>query len=250
MVHWPRYASEAFKGKSKNGIYGDALEEIDWSTGEIIKALKELGIDDNTLVIFTSDNGADGGGSNEPLRNEKGTTYEGGMRVPCVMRFPGKIPEGAVCGQVCSAMDFLPTIVRLAGAQIPTDRKIDGKDIWPLMSGMIGAKSPHEAFYYYQLDQLQCVRSGRWKLHLPMGNKKINWGEPEGKTPLKLYDLQNDIHEDHNVADKHPDIVNRLLALADKMKQDIGDAGVKGENQRPAGWVKDPKPQLLKTDNQ
>jgi arylsulfatase A-like enzyme len=246
MVHWPRHASEAFKGKSANGIYGDALEEIDWSTGEIVKALKELGIDDNTLIIFTSDNGADGGGSNAPLRNEKGTTYEGGMRVPCVMRFPGKIPAGTVCREVCSTIDFLPTLARLAGDEPPKDRKIDGKDIWPLMSGTPGATSPHEAFYYYQIDQLQCVRSGRWKLHLPMEMKKSNWEDPVGKTPLQLYDLKTDIHEDHNVADEHPDVVSRLLALAEKMRKDIGDAGVKGQNQRSAGWVKNPRPQLLK----
>lgn len=246
MVHWPRHASETFKGKSANGIYGDAVEEIDWSTGQIIKALKELGIDDNTLVIFTSDNGADGGGSNEPLRNAKGSTYEGGMRVPCIMRFPGKIPAGRVCRQVCSAMDFLPTMARLCGTEPSKDRKIDGKDIWPLMSGKPGARSPHEAFYYYQIDQLQCVRSGKWKLHLPMEMKKTNWEESEGKTPLQLYDLKNDINEDHNVADEHPDVVRRLLALAEKMRKDIGDAGVKGENQRPAGWVKEPRPQLLK----
>jgi arylsulfatase A-like enzyme len=200
------------------------------------------------LVIFTSDNGGSGGSSNAPLRNEKGTTYEGGMRVPCLMRFPGKIPAGMVCREVCSAMDFLPTLARLSGAAPAKDRKIDGKDIWPLMSGAPGAKSPHEAFYYYQLDQLQCVRSGRWKLHLPMEMKKRNWGDPEGKTPLQLYDLKTDIHEDHNVADEHPQVVSRLLALAERIKQDIGDAGVKGQNQRPAGWVKNPRPQLLKKE--
>jgi arylsulfatase A-like enzyme len=246
MVHWPRHASKAFEGKSVNGIYGDVVEEIDWSTGQIIKVLKELGIDGNTLVIFTSDNGADGGGSNEPLRNAKGSTYEGGMRVPCIMRFPGKIPAGRVCRQVCSAMDFLPTMARLCGTEPSKDRKIDGKDIWPLMSGKPGARSPHEAFYYYQIDQLQCVRSGKWKLHLPMEMKKTSWEESEGKTPLQLYDLETDIHEDHNVADEHPDVVSRLLAIADKMKKDIGDAGLKGKNLRPAGWVKEPRPQLLK----
>lgn len=248
MVHWPRHASEAFKGKSANGIYGDAVEEIDWSTGEIIKVLKEIGIDSNTLVIFTSDNGADGGGSNEPLRNEKGSTYEGGIRIPCVMRFEGKIPAGMLCHEVCSAIDFLPTMARLSGTEPAKDRKIDGKDIWPLISGMPGAKSPHEAFYYYQIDQLQCVRSGKWKLHLPMEVKKRNWGEPEGKTPLQLYNLKTDIHEDHNLADEHPDVVSRLLALAETMKKDIGDAGMKGRNQRPAGWVKEPRPQLLKKE--
>ncbi|MHC4215580.1 MAG: arylsulfatase, partial [Planctomycetota bacterium] len=126
------------------------------------------------------------------------------------------------------------------------DRKIDGKDIWPLMSGKPGAISPHEAFYYYQVDQLQCVRSGKWKLHLPMEMKKTIWEESEGKTPLQLYDMETDIHEDHNVADEHPDVVSRLLALAEKMKKDIGDVGMKGKNQRPAGWVKESKPQLMK----
>jgi arylsulfatase A-like enzyme len=246
MIHWPRHASKAFKGKSANGIYGDALEEVDWSTGQIIKNLKELGIDDNTLVIFTSDNGADGGGSNAPLRDYKGTTWEGGMRVPCVMRFGGKIPAGRVCRQVCSTIDLLPTLTSLSGGAAPRDRIIDGKDIRPLMSGVAGARSPHEAFYYYQIDQLQCVRSGRWKLHLPMEKKKRNWGQPEGKTSLQLYDLKNDIHEDHNVADEHPDVVNRLLALAQKTRKDIGDVGAKGKNQRPPGWVKEPRPQLLK----
>ncbi len=252
MVHWPHHASEAFKGKSANGIYGDAVEEIDWSTGEIIKTLKELGIENNTLVIFTSDNGGAGEeSSNLPLRAGKGSTYEGGMRVPCVMRFPGKIPAGKVCREVCSTMDFLPTMARLSGAETPKDRKIDGKDIWPLMSGTPGATSPHEAFYYYMKDQLQCVRSGKWKLHLPL-EFTVNscWEEPGGKTPLQLYDLERDIHEDHNVADMHPDVVSRLLALAEKMRNDIGDTGMPGQNQRPAGRVKEPKPQLLKISNQ
>jgi len=141
-------------------------------------------------------------------------------------------------------------MARLSGTEPPKDRKIDGKDIWPLMSGSPGASSPHEAFYYYQMDQLQCVRSGRWKLHLPMESKKTNWGDPVGKTPLQLYDLKTDIHEDHNVADEHPEVVRRLLSLAAEMKKDIGDAGVKGRNQRPAGWVKNPRPQLLKKSNQ
>jgi arylsulfatase A len=251
MVHLPLHASEDFKDKSANGIYGDATEEIDWSTGEIIKVLKEQGIEENTLIIFTSDNGSTGrsGGSNAPLRGNKGQTDEGGMRVPCVMKYPGKIPAGSICSEVSGTIDFLPTIATLSGADIPKDRIIDGKNIWKLMTGASGAKSPHEAFYYYQMDQLQCVRSGKWKLHLPMESKKRNWGEPEGKTPMKLFDLTRDIHEDHDLFTQHPEVVERLLKLAERMKHDIGDLDKKGVNQRPAGWAQQSQPQLLKAND-
>ncbi len=248
MVHLPLHARQEFKGKSHNGIYGDAVEEIDWSTGEIIKTLKDLGIDDNTLIVFTSDNGSTGedGGSNGPLRGQKGCTDEGGMRMPCIMRYPGKIPAGKVCTEVSGTIDLLPTLAGLCGSEAPRDRKIDGKNIWPLMSGEPGAGSPHQAIFYYQMDQLQCVRSGKWKVHLPLGSKKRNWGEPEGTTPLKLFDLETDIHEDRDVSAEHPEVVSRLVELAEEMKQDIGDVALKGKNQRPAGWVTTPKPQLLK----
>lgn len=248
MVHLPLHASANFKGKSANGLYGDATEEIDWSTGEIFKTLKDLGLDDNTLVIFTSDNGSTGqnGGSNVPLRGRKGRTDEGGMRIPCLMRFPGKIPANSLCSEVTGTIDLLPTLAALSGAHVPKDRIIDGKNIWNLMTGATDAVSPHEAFYYYQMDQLQCVRSGKWKLHLPMESKKRNWGDPEGKTPMRLYDLTNDIHEDHDLSEEHPDVVERLLKLAQDMRQDIGDLDKAGINQRPAGWVETPQPQLLK----
>lgn len=248
MVHLPLHASADFKGQSANGIYGDATEELDWSTGEILKTLSSLGIDKNTLVIFTSDNGSTGnnGGSNVPLNGRKGRTDEGGMRVPCVMRYPGRIPANTVCSEVSGTIDLLPTLAALSGGAIPQDRIIDGRSIWPLMTGAANAESPHEAFYYYQMDQLQCVRSGKWKLHLPMASKKRNWGKPEGETPLKLFDLVSDIHEDHDVSAQHPDVVKRLLKLADKMRYDIGDLDQAGENQRPAGWVDTPQPQLLK----
>jgi arylsulfatase A-like enzyme len=247
MVHWPHHASDAFRGKSANGIYGDVVEEIDWSTGKIIKALKELDIDENTLVIFTSDNGGTGISSNGPLRSFKGSIYEGGMRVPCVVRYPGKIPAGTVCREMCSTMDLLPTLAGLAGAAPPEDRVIDGKDIWPLMSSTPGATTPHEAFFYYKKAQLQCVRSGRWKLHLPLEFTVSGcWENPEEGRDLRLYDLRADIHEDHNVAAAHPEVVSRLLALADEMRSDIGDAGVPGPNRRPPGSVENPKPLLLK----
>jgi len=247
MPHNPVHSSEKFRGKSANKGYGDSVEEIDWSTGEILTALAKLGIDDRTLVVFTSDNGASNrfGGGNGPLRGHKGSTWEGGMREPCVMRWPGKIPTDKTCDELSSTMDLLPTFARLAGTKPPRDRVIDGKDIWPLMAGRKGAKSPHEAFYYYQMDQLQAVRSGRWKLHLPMKMKKRNWGKGIPNTPLQLYDLKADIGETNNVAAEHPDVVKRLLTLAERAREDLGDVNRKGKGQRPAGWVKSPKPLLF-----
>lgn len=247
MPHNPVHASEKFRGKSANGGYGDTVEEIDFSTGVILATLKKLGIDDQTLVIFTSDNGASNrfGGGNGPLRGHKGSTWEGGMREPCIVRFPGNIPAGKTCDQIATTMDLLPTFAGLAGTKAPTDRIIDGKDIWSLMKGKKGAKSPHKAFYYYQIDQLQAVRSGPWKLHLPLKTKRRNWGKPIPNSPLQLYNLDADITEKNNVADKNPDVVKRLFALAEKARDDLGDLNRKGKNQRPAGWIENPKPLLL-----
>jgi arylsulfatase A len=247
MPHNPVHAGDQFRGKSANGRYGDAVEEIDFSTGQILATLKNLNLDDRTLVVFTSDNGASDrfGGGNSPLRGHKGSTWEGGMREPCIVRWPGKIPPGKTCDEVATTMDLLPTFARLAGAKPPQNRIIDGKDIFPLVSGQKGAKSPHEAFYYYQIDQLQAVRSGNWKLHLPLKPKKKNWAAPIPESPLQLYDLKANIAETTNVADRHPDVVKRLLALANKARDDLGDLNRKGKNQRPAGWVESPKPLLL-----
>ncbi len=247
-VHLPLFPGAPFQGKSKDGAYGDWVEEVDWSTNEILKKLKELNIDRETLVWFTSDNGSkrEKQGSNLPLRGRKGQTDEGGMRVPCIVRWPGKIPADQTCGEVTGTIDVLPTLAVLAGGQAPTDRIIDGKNIWPLLSGEEDAVSPHEAYFYYQMDQLQAVRSGKWKLFVAMESKKRNWGKPEGKTPLKLFDLETDIHEDHNVADQHPDVIKRLLALADNAREDLGDTDRPGKNQREAGWVDRGEALLLK----
>jgi len=249
MPHNPVHSSDAFRGKSANKGYGDCVEEIDWSTGQILETLKNLGIDENTLVVFTSDNGAASrwGGSNLPLSGFKGSTMEGGMREPCVIRWPGKIPAGKSCDELACTMDLLPTFAKLAGTKPPTDRIIDGKDIQPLMRGKKDAKSPHEAFYYYFRDQLQAVRSGKWKLHLertqkPRGNQKSR------KIPAKLYDLNADIAEKKNIAENNPDVVKHLLALAEKAREDLGDADRKGENQRPAGLTVTPKPLVMAQD--
>jgi arylsulfatase A-like enzyme len=209
---------------------------VDWSVGQILRTVKQLGIDEKTLVIFTSDNGpwlskGDHGGSAKPLRDGKFATYEGGMREPCVMRWPGKIPAGMVCSEMATTMDFLPTLARLAGAKAPADRIIDGKDIWALMTDP-KAKTPYEELFYYFEGKLGAVRSGDWKLVLKRkrGGEQISTG---------LYNLSRDIAEQHDVSQQHPEIVRRLTALADKCRQDIGDSakGVTGKNVRPPGRV-------------
>lgn len=243
-VHVPLHPGAPFKGKSKDGAYGDWVEELDWFMGELFKTLQAAGIDDRTLVVLTSDNGSQKPGSNDPLRGGKGRTDEGGMRVPCIVRYPGKIPAGSTSSELTATIDLLPTFARLAGADLPK-QPIDGKDIWPILSGQKDAKSPHEAFYYYQMDQLQAVRSGPWKLLVPMEAKKRNWGKPEGKTELKLFNLAQDIHEDNDVAQAHPEVVARLLWLAEKARQELGDGDRAGKGQRPAGWVDQPAPRLL-----
>jgi len=244
MPHNPVHASEKFAGKSKNGKYGDAVEEIDWSTGEILKTLKKLKLDDQTLVIFTSDNGAARrwGGSNAPLSGFKGSTMEGGMREPCVIRWPGHIPAGKECDAVASTIDLLPTLAKLAGASAPSDRIIDGKDITPLLFHPETAKSPHEAFYYYFRANLQAVRSGKWKLHLPRRQRRRRKNAKVRRIPARLYNLEADIGEKKNVAGEHPEVVKRLTALAEKARADLGDGKKPGKNQRPAGRVKNPVP--------
>ena len=255
--HWigdvPLYVSDKFKGKSKQGLYGDVIMEIDWSAGQILSTLKRLGIDENTLVIFTSDNGpwlsyGDHAGTARPLREGKGTTFDGGQREPCIMRWPGKIPAGTICKEPVTAMDILPTLTRLAGAKLP-NRRIDGENIWPLMSSQGKARSPHEAFFYYRGRALEAVRSGRWKLHLPhayrtLGGRKGGTGGwpvkyEQAKIGLALFDLEKEIAEQHDVSAKHPNMVRRLLGLADKMRDDLGDSAKKmaGKNTRPPGCI-------------
>ena len=246
-VHLPLVPGKKFQGSSKDGAYGDWVQEVDWSMGQLFKVLKELGIDKKTLVLFTSDNGSarEKQGSNLPLRGRKGRTDEGGMRVPCIVRWPGKIPAGSRSDAITSTLDVLPTFADLAGGSIPLGRIIDGKNIWPILSGKTNA-DPRAAFYYYQMDQLQAVRSGDWKLFVQMENKKRNWGKPEGRQSMKLFNLSNDIHEDKNLALENPVIVERLLKYAEKARADLGDVGVIGEGQRDAGWVEEPSPRLLK----
>jgi len=243
------FSSPAFRGKSANGDWGDSVEELDWSTGEILAAIKRLGLDERTLVVWTSDNGAPRRnppqGCNAPLSGWGYGTSEGGMRVPCIMRWPQKIPAGRTCRELCTTMDFLPTFAKLAGASVSRDRIIDGRDIWPLASGQPGARSPYEAFYYYHMDQLQAVRSGKWKLYLPLTEKvQQGRGKPAAQAAA-LYDLEADMAEEHNLVDRQPEVVKRLTAFAEKAREDLGDHNHPGRNQRAAGLEPNPTPRVL-----
>lgn len=240
-VHLPIYPPEAFLKQSENGRYGGAVEHIDWSMAVILNELQRLGLDENTLLVFTSDNGSrgDGGGSNGPLRGRKGTTWEGGQRVPCLMRFPGSIPSGIVNSEIATAMDFLPTFAGLAGARVPSDRAIDGQDIRPFMIGQSGTVTPDRAFFYYSGENIEAVRSGKWKLHIRKRNVEIR----------ELYDLEADIGEMNDLIDRHPEVVKALEAEIQACREDIGDkaVGAEGANCRPIGVVENPAP-LTKYD--
>ncbi|MFC1635058.1 sulfatase [Planctomycetota bacterium] len=208
MPHIPLFVSEEFYYEDVKRAYTTTIEQIDFSVGRVFASLKETGVDENTLVVFTSDNGPwlskkHHAGCALPLRDGKFSTYEGGMREPCIMRWPGRIPAGNVCSQMCSTIDLLPTFARLAGAKTPADRVIDGKDIWPLMAGTPWAKTPHEAFFYYRGTNLEAVRSGKWKL------RRV-------KKTTELYDLKADIGEKNNLADKHPQIVRHLSGMMEE----------------------------------
>ncbi len=253
MPHVPLYVSEKFKGKTKRGLFGDVIAEIDWSVGEVLGALEKHGLTERTLVIFTSDNGpwlsyGDHAGSSGPLREGKGTSWDGGTRVPCVMRWPGKIPAGTECAEPLMTIDVLPTLAKLAGAELPA-RKIDGLDVWPVLSG--SARCPHEAYFtYYADNQLQSVLSGTLKLVLPhqyrtMGDQPAATGGIPGKyrqarvTAPELYDLAGDPGESKNLATDRPADVQRLLKLAEGMRRDLGDSltNTKGTGVRAPGRV-------------
>ncbi len=241
-VHLPLYAPKRFMEQSENGRYGAAVECVDWSVSVLLNELRRLGLDENTIVAFTSDNGSrnrDEGGSNAPLRGTKGTTWEGGMRLPCIVRWPGQVPPGETCSELATSMDLLPTFARLAGTREPDDRVIDGHDIAPLMLGEDGAESPWEEFYYYFRDRLDAVRRGRWKLRLQFDDegKMVPGGE-------QLYDLEADVGETTDLSDELPDVVQDLKEALDRGRRELGDeaTGAEGRNLRPIGRVDDPEP--------
>lgn len=272
MPHVPIFASEKFKGRSSRGLYGDAVEEVDASVGEIVAAVDRLGLKEKTLVIFATDNGpflsyGNHGGSAGPLREGKLTTFEGGVRTPCIMRMPGIVPAATVCDEVVAAIDLLPTLAKWIGAPLSA-HKIDGLDIASLIRGDDGAKSPHNELFFYSGDELQAVRSGKWKLHVP--HAYLTSASPPGRDgrpanyenmqklpmnvsgirgiasrhgyvvqeiPLSLFDLSVDPGESQNVADANPEVVQRLLALIESARADLGDSLTKrtGSGVRPCG---------------
>jgi len=255
MPHVPLGVSDKFRGKTARGLYGDVIEEIDWSVGQILDAVKANGLDDNTLIIFTSDNGpwlcyGNHGGSAKPLREGKGTNWEGGTREPCIMRWPGHIPAGADTWDMLMSIDLLPTIAKLAGADLPKN-KIDGLDVWPIISRQPGATNPHEAYwFYYEVNSLEAVTTsdGKWKLQLPHTYQTLA-GRPGGTNGVsvpyahrkilkeELYDLVHDIGETTDVSAQHPDILKQLEAEADKARAELGDALTKhpGSERREPG---------------
>jgi arylsulfatase A len=250
--HVPLFVSDKFRGKSGGGSYGDVIAEIDWAVGEVLRTLKETGLDDRTLVIFASDNGpwlsyGNHAGVAGPLREGKGTCYEGGIRVPFLGRWPGKIPAGTVCREPAATIDILPTLAALSGAHLP-NRVIDGKDIRPLLLGELGVKSPHQALFFYYADgELQAMRAGRLKLLFPhkartmLGQAPGKDGTPGKYQPLKvgleLYDLMDDLGETHNLADDRPEVVAALQRQADAIRRELGDSlrHQAGSAVRPAG---------------
>jgi arylsulfatase A len=239
MPHDPLHASEAFRGRSEHGIYSDAIEEIDWSVGEILDYVKENNMAENTFVFFTSDNGGEArfGGINDPLRGGKGTTWEGGMRVPGIAWWPGKIPAGQTTDEIATIMDFLPTFHELVYGEPFSQVTIDGHNIWPLLTG-VQKESPYQAFFYYDRDQLQAVRAGKWKLHLPLEKRfKAHYTDDSFAIEAELYNLETDISESNNVAEEHPEIVKQLMGYAQWARQALGDRNLPSPYVRPAGMV-------------
>jgi arylsulfatase A-like enzyme len=242
-VHFPLYPSKEFMGKSPNGLLGDWAQEVDWSVGQVLDTLRELKLDANTLVIFTSDNGGSlpHGSNNTPLRGSKASTWEGGIRVCTIAWWPGKVPAGTSTDAITSMMDVLPTLAKLGGGNPPEGRKIDGVNIWPVLAGTAGEGDMairHE-FLYFRGPMLEAVRSGPWKLHLAIRSGPPN--KPTGPPHVELYNLAEDISETKNVAEANPEIVTRLKAMADAVDADLGTNSF-GPGCRPLGRVADPQP--------
>lgn len=252
--HVPLFVSDKFKGKSKRGLYGDVIMEIDWSVGQIIKTLKDLEIEKNTLVIFTSDNGpwlayGNHSGSALPLREGKGTAWEGGQREPCIIYYPNKIKAGTTIKTPMMGIDILPTIAEITGSALP-EKTIDGKSVWDIWTGKSSESAQEAYFYYYRVNELHGVRYKNWKLYFPHKYRTMN-GQPNGKDGLpgsykyvdieniELYDLSKDIGETKNVALENPEIVKTIQELANGMRSRLGDSlyDVQGTESRTPGKI-------------
>lgn len=250
MPHVPIYASEEFEGSTGKGLYHDVIAEIDWSVGEIRRFLQDAQLDEKTLVIFTSDNGpwlsyGNHAGSAGPLREGKGTAWEGGVREPTIACWPGQIPAGSVSNEMSATIDLLPTVAYLTGADLPP-RKIDGKNIWPLLAGDASQRTPHTSYNFYWGQELHAVRSGAWKLHFPHAYRSLDGkpgsdGQPSPyktlRCGLELYNVEDDMGESQDVAAMHPEVVKRLEKLADQARSELGDTltNTAGKELRPAG---------------
>ncbi len=252
--HVPLYVSDKFKGKSPRGLYGDVIMEIDWSVGQILQTLKSLELEEETLVIFTSDNGpwlsyGEHAGSALPLREGKGTALEGGQREPTILYYPGTLPQGLSVDTQMMNIDLLPTLAQRVGADLPK-HPIDGKDVWHLWTGE-STTSPHEAYYfYYHVNELHGVRYQNWKLYFPHRYRTLD-GQPGGKNGLpahysykniekiELYNLDTDLSETTDVAEQYPEVVAQIVALADQKRKELGDAltNQTGTGSRPAGSI-------------
>jgi arylsulfatase A len=252
-THIPWLVTKQFHFKSKAGLYGDAVQCFDWSVGEIVAALKKHGLENDTLIVVSSDNGrlrtvsaelegiyghAAAVDADLPsvLRGGKGQSrYEGGVRVPCVMHWPGKIPPETHTPEIAMGFDLYTTFAKVGGAKIPKDRIIDGKDLTPILFGAKNAKSPHKAVYFYENFNLVSIRSEKWKLVLPGGPKM-----KKGPKKAELYDLDADLGEKNNLAAAQPEMVQRLMVFVEEAREDLGDDLTKrpGKNRRPAGEVK------------
>jgi arylsulfatase A-like enzyme len=252
MPHVPLFVSDKNKAKSGLGLYGDVVTELDWAVGRILDTVKRSGLDRDTLVVFMSDNGpwlsyGNHAGSTGGFREGKGTAFEGGIRVPFVARWPGRIPGGSQARMPAMTIDLLPTLARLAGAPISGERIIDGRDLWPVLSGAKNPAPVHDALYFYWGQELHAVRSGQWKLHLPHPYQSLEAagsGGAPGKyvrreIELSLYDLDADPGETRNVAESHPAVVAELMKHVERAREDLGDTLVKrtGKNVRPAGQI-------------
>jgi arylsulfatase A len=245
-VHCPLFASDDFLEGSRNRVFGAEVECLDWSTGRILDALKELHLEEDTIVIFTSDNGGEPnfGAQNTPLRGQKLQTWEGGVRDPFIVKWKGTIPPGRVSSEIVTSMDILPTLASIVGSDLPSDRIIDGKDMSDMLLDDEPKPSKYEAFFYYNGEVLEAVRAGKWKLHF---YKQYRYNPDSAtfdffdKTDC-LFDLENDVSEMHDVYDQYPEVVKELSKLADKMRDDLGDFDRPGKNRRQPGRVSNPIP--------